>query len=310
MNKINKIHVNGLEISILSQDQNDLISLTDMIKNLDNNHVIVGNWLRQKHTLEFLGFWERINNRDFKLIEFDELLNEAGSNKFTLSPKKWIETTNAKSITSKAGKNGGTFAHKDVAFHFGLWLSPEFNLLLITEFQRLKDNEAKGLNQVWDYRRFLTKANYRIQTDAVKEFIVPDRGLPKEKEGIIYAEEADLLYIAMFGYTSKEWKEKNPTLALKGGNLREYANSHQLIVLNNLEVLNAELIRNHIPKDQRVGILRNSAWYQLKSILNSPNFEDKLVVSPNLPTEASNIFNQNLGKLLNVPPPPKEEKKE
>lgn len=277
---MSKINVKGLDIKVISKNNNDYICLTDMVKEMDSNHVIISNWLRQKNTLEFLSIWERLNNPDFKLIEFDELSKDAGLNRFTMSPKKWAETTGAIGITSKSGKYGGTYAHKDIAFHFGLWISPEFNLLLIKEFQRLKDEESKGLGQVWDFRRFLTKTNYRIQTDAIKDVLIPLKNLPKDKEGVVYAEEADLLYVAMYGYTSKQWRENNPELALKGHNLRDYADTHQLIVLNNLETFNAELIRNGIQIRDRLVLLRKAAIQQLKSIGKSKQIEDHFIESP------------------------------
>jgi len=278
---MSKIKVKGIDITIISKNDNDYISLTDMVRNHENNNVIISNWLRQKNTLEFLSIWEKINNPDFKLIEFDELIKDAGLNRFAISPKKWSETTGAIGIVSKSGKFGGTYAHKDIAFHFGLWVSPEFNLLLIKEFQRLKDEESKSLNGVWDYRRFLTKSNYRIQTDAVKEVLIPLKKLPKEKEGFVYAEEADLLYVAMFGYTSSTWRKNNSELALQGYNLRDVADTYQLIVLNNLEVLNAELIRSGSDANTRLAILRKSAIQQLKSLQGSKNIEDTYLESPN-----------------------------
>lgn len=278
---MSKINVKGMDITVISKKAGDFICLTDMIKDMDNNNIVIANWLRQKNTLEFLSIWERLNNPDFKLIEFDELTKDAGLNRFTMSPKKLSENTGAIGLTSKSGKNGGTFAHKDIAFHFGLWISPEFNLLLIKEFQRLKDEESNGLGQVWDFRRFLTKTNYRIQTDAIKDVLIPLKNLPKEKEGFIYAEEADLLYVAMYGYTSKQWRENNPESVLKGHNLRDYADTYQLIVLNNLETFNAELIRNKVDIKTRLFLLRNAAIQQLKSIKKSANVEDSFIDSPN-----------------------------
>lgn len=281
---MSKINVKGLDITVISKNDNDYLSLTDMVKDMDNNNIVIGNWLRQKNTLEFLAIWESLNNPNFKLIEFDELSKEAGLNRFTMSPKKWSETTDAIGITSKSGKNGGTYAHKDIAFHFGLWISPEFNLLLIREFQSLKEKENPLTGQIWDHKRFLTKANYALQTDAIKDVLIPLSNLPKEKEGIVYATEADLLYKAMYGYTSREWRDNNPDLVSNGRNLRDYADTHQLIVLNNLESLNAEYIRLEINADQRLVMLRRAAIEQLKSLKKSLRIEDSKIESPNVPS--------------------------
>ncbi|SEB12613.1 KilA-N domain-containing protein [Pedobacter hartonius] len=302
---MSKITVKGLDITIISRNNKDYICLTDMIKDMDNNNVVISNWLRQKNTLEFLSIWERLNNPDFKLIEFDELSKDAGLNRFTMSPKKWTETTGAIGITSKSGKYGGTYAHKDIAFHFGLWISPEFNLLLIKEFQRLKDEESKGLGQVWDFRRFLTKTNYRVQTDAIKDVLIPLKNISKDKEGFVYAEEADLLYVAMYGYTSKQWRENNPELAMKGHNLRDYADTYQLIVLNSLETFNAELIRNGVQIKDRLLLLRKAAIQQLKSIKSSSQIEDSYVESPHaskaIELSGDIKFDTAIDKLLKLP---------
>lgn len=279
---MSKINVKGLDITVISNNGNDEICLTDMVKNMENNNVIISNWMRQKNTLEYLSLWERMYNPNFKLIEFDELTKDAGLNRFTMSPKKWIETTGAIGISSKSGKNGGTYAHKDIAFHFGLWLSPEFNLLLIKEFQRLKDEEAKRLNSEWDYRRFLSKANYSLHTDAVKKHVIPSMNLEKEKEWIVYANEADLLSVAVFGYTAKQWKEANPGLHLKGLNMRDIADAHELLVLSNLEGYNAILIEKGFDKYQRLIELRKAGVTQLQSLRKSIYTEDK-IKSPYLP---------------------------
>lgn len=294
---MSKIKVKGLDITIINNNGRDEICLTDMVKNLENNNVVISNWMRQKNTLEYLSLWERMNNPNFKLIEFDELTKDAGLNKFTMSPKKWIETTGAIGISSKSGKNGGTYAHKDIAFHFGLWLSPEFNLLLIKEFQRLKDEEAKRLNSEWDYRRFLSKANYTIHTDAVKNHVIPSLNIEKDKEWIVYANEADILSVAVFGYTAKQWKEANPKLHLQGLNMRDIADAHQLLVLSNLEGYNAILIGKGLDKYQRLIELRKAGVSQLASLRKSIYTEDK-IKSPYIPEK--NIGTVKPGDVLNA----------
>lgn len=278
---MSKININGAEITVIKHKEEDYICLTDMVKNSENSSAIIENWLRNKNTLEFIGVWERLNNVNFKTLEFEGIKNEAGLNRFHISAKKLIDNTDSIGLVSKAGRYGGTYAHKDIAFEFAMWISAEFKLLLIKDFQRLKDQESKSLNGIWDYRRFLTKSNYRIQTDAVKDIILPMKNLPKDKEGIAYAEEADLLYLVMFGYNSATWRKNNPELALKGHNLRDFADTHQLIVLNNLEILNAELIREGMPIEQRFAKLRTSAHQQLKSLLGSKEKENQLTESPN-----------------------------
>ncbi|SER73482.1 KilA-N domain-containing protein [Pedobacter rhizosphaerae] len=278
---MSKINLKGVEISIVAKNDQDYICLTDMVKGEEGvDHI--KNWMRNRNTVEFLGIWEKLYNPDFKGVEFDTFRKEAGLNNFTLTPKKWIDATGAIGIISKSGKYGGTYAHKDIAFEFGTWISPEFKLLLIQEFQRLKDFESKQLNQAWDVRRVLTKANYRVQTDAIKDVLIPAKNLPKDKEGFLYATEADLLNQAMYGYTAKQWKENNPQLALNGENMRDYATVHQLIVLNGLEVVNAELIRANMSIDDRFKILRRSAIQQLKSLQSSKSIEDADAESPNM----------------------------
>jgi len=314
MSKNKVLNVQGTDIVMISDKNEDYICLTDMVKNYENSHVIIGNWLRRKDTLEYLGIWERLNNPNFNLIEFDEVKKGAGLNRFTLSPKQWIEKTNAIGITSKSGKYGGTFAQKDIAFHFAMWLSPEFQLLIIKEFQLLKERETSGLQQHWDLRRFISKANYHIQTDAIKLNLIPLRNLPKEKEGLVYAEEADVLNVALFGVTSKEWRTNNPQLALHDNNLRDYANTHQLIVMANLQSLNAELIKSKVPQTERVKILRSAAISQLQSLSATPTPETMLVQSPHKkglpPTteEKKNDFDKQLTGLLAVPPLKKDKK--
>lgn len=303
-----KIKVESVEILVVSNKDGDYISLTDMVKNYENNHVLIGNWLRKKDTIEYLGLWERLNNPNFKLIEFDEFRSKSGLNRFTLSPKQWIESTDAIGITSKAGKNGGTFAQKDIAFHFAMWLSPEFQLLIIREFQRLKDEENKLKGSEWDYRRFLSKVNYRVQTDSIKDHILPTAKVAKDKEWIVYALEADLLNVVVFGCTAKEWKEANPKLAIEGYNLRDYADLHQLTIISNLESYNSIMIGQGIDKNTRFHNLKAAAIHQLASLrANETRMIDE-IQSP-LIRNATSGFDTQLSGLLAVPPPKKDKDK-
>lgn len=298
---MSKINIEGIDIEVFSQNDNDFICLTDMVRDRENNHVIIGNWMKSKDTLEYLGAWEVLNNPDFKLIEFDEFRNNSGTNRFSISPKQWIEKTKAVGVTVKSGRYGGTYAHKDIAFEFGAWLSPMFKLLLIREFQRLKNEEAERLGTGWDVRRFVSKANYKIQTDAIKDVLVPISNLPKNKIGILYAEEAELVNFAMFGMTAKDWKQENPTLCLQGRNMRDYANTHQLVVLANLESLNAEYIKSGESKEYRIKKLREVAISQLKSLSKTKDIEHRLADSPN------NKLKGNPKGDLGLPSPRKDE---
>ena len=280
---MSKIHIKGIDITVSNNNGEEYINLTEIVKGEPDGEQLIKRWLSNKNTIEYLGVWEKLKNgNNFNLVEFDHVRNEAGTNRFTMSVKQWIERTNGIGLSAKSGRYGsGTYAHKDIALKFASWISPELELLIILEFQRLKQEEAKQLNQNWDLRRLLTKANYRLQTDAVKDVLIPITNLPKVKEGFVYAAEADLLYQAMYGYTSKQWKETNPELALNGGNMRDYASVHQLIVLNGLEVVNAELIRAGLSKEERFKILRKSAIQQLKSLQASKSIEDTDEQSPN-----------------------------
>lgn len=295
---MSKIQVKGTEITILRKDNIDYISLTDMMKAKDGEFFI-SDWLRNRNTVEFIGVWEQLNNPNFNCGEFAIIKSQVGLNSYKLSVKEWVEKTNAIGLKATAGRYGGTYAHKDIAFEFGMWISAEFKLLLITEFQRLKDNETKYINSNWDIKRFLSKANYIIQTDAVKDVLIPFKNLPKDKEGLVYAQEADLLYQAMYGYTAKQWKENNPDLALKGHNIRDYATVHQLIVLNNLEIVNAELIRAGISIEDRLQALRRSSINQLKSILSSKKIDDKDAESPHKLISIEKGIDENVQKELN-----------
>lgn len=262
------IIVKETKISIIEKNETDFISLTDMIKSFGDETVIY-NWMRNRNTVEFLGIWELINNPNFKPIEFDRFRKEAGLNSFILSPKKWVGATNAIGIFSKSGRYGGTFAHKDIAFEFGSWLSPEFKLYLITEFQRLKEEESKSKSLEWNLQRTLTKVNYRIHTDAIKENLIPPE-LTKEQIKYIYANEADLLNVAMFGKTAKQWREENPD---KKGNIRDYSSIEQLVILSNMESINALLIRNELGQSERLIQLNSVAKTQMKSLIDNPTMK-------------------------------------
>ena len=260
-----KIEVLGTEIVIHQQQKKEYISLTDIARYKNQEHPadIIKNWIRSKDTIEFLGLWERINNSEFKLVEFDQFRNQAGSNSFVLSPQKWIATTNAVGIISKSGKSGGTFAHKDIAFEFASWISTEFKLFLIKEFQRLQEDENNRKQLGWDIRRNLAKINYRIQTDAIQRNLIPTK-ITKEQENNIYASEADVLNVALFGMTAKEWREENKD---KKGNIRDYANVSQLVCLSNLENLNALFINENLPQSKRLVKLNEIAIQQMKILI-------------------------------------------
>lgn len=267
MKESNFIQVKGLNISIIKVNNEDFISLTDIArnKNPEEPKDVVKNWMRSRTTIEFLGLWEQLFNPDFKGVEIDPFLSEAGSNSFTLSPTKWIAVTNAKGIVSKQGTNGGTYAHKDIAFEFASWISPGFKLYLIKEFQRLKDEENNIKQLQWNLNRTLAKINYKIHTDSVKENLIPP-DVSKLKEMYIYAGEADLLNIALFGITAKQWRDANPG---KEGNIRDYSSLEQLLVLTNLESINAELIREGLESNVRLLKLNQIAIKQMSSLLKS-----------------------------------------
>jgi hypothetical protein len=269
MSKKSTINVQGTAISILNQNENDFISLTDMVKNFDGGSALIENWLKNKDTVLFLGVWEQINNPAFNSPEFEGIKNEAGRNSFYLSVKKWIETTNAIGLLASAGRYGGTFAHKDIAFEFGSWLSPEFKLYLIKEFQRLKEDENRRLSLEWNLHRTLSKINYRIHTDAIKNHIVPEQLSPKQA-AVIYANEADVLNMALFGKTAQEWRGQNPDIL---GNIRDEATIEQLLVLANIESMNAEFIKMEIPQSQRLIKLNQIAITQLKSLVGNKNIK-------------------------------------
>ena len=269
------IVVNGTTINVLlNLNQNDYICLTDMTKGFEEGGRLIEKWLNNKSTIDFLGVWEQLYNPNFKTPEFGGIRMEAGSNRFYMSVSKFIERTNAIGVVAKAGRYGGTYAHKDIAYHFGMWLSPEFNLLVVKEFQRLKEEEQSPLLLQWDIQRILSKTNYQLHTDAIKENIIPRLSVEKTKEYLVYASEADMLNLALFGCRAKDWEERNPQLAAKGLNLRDTASINQLIVLSNMEIVNAELIKRGVDRAERYPFLRQMAEEELNS-LNKANIEQQ-----------------------------------
>lgn len=283
MKKTTSITVQDVPVTIMNVDQRDYISLTDMAKaRTDAGRAadVIKNWLRARSTLEFLGTWEVMYNPNFKVVEFDHFKSEAGLHTFTLSAKEWIEKTNAVGIYVQAGRYGGTYAHKDIAFEFGSAISPVFKLYLLKEYQRLKDAENDRLKLEWSAKRFLSKNNYLIHTDAVKNYVLPQSNYTKNTEWLAYADEADLLNVALFGCTAKAWREANPTLA-KNSNICDYASIAELTVLSNLETHNAELIKSRMEKKERFEALRQIAQYQLRVLAEAekikelPTLEDK-----------------------------------
>ena len=264
--KTSSILVQDVPVTVMSIDQRDYISLTDMAKaRTDAGRAadVIKNWLRARSTLEFLGTWEIMYNPDFKVVEFDHFKSEAGLHTFTLSAKEWIESTHAIGMYVQAGRYGGTYAHKDIAFEFGSAISPIFKLYLLKEYQRLKDEENDRLKLEWDAKRFLSKNNYLIHTDAIKNYVLPQSNHSKSTEWLVYADEADLLNVALFGCTAKEWRDANPALAAKQ-NIRDFASIAQLTVLSNLETHNAEMIKQGIDKAERFDRLKQIAEYQLR----------------------------------------------
>ena len=274
------INVKGAAVTIATRHEQDYISLTDMVKRFGDESILY-NWMRNRNTIEFLGIWEQIYNPDFKPLEFEGFRSQAGLNSFSLSPKKWIEATGAIGLYSKAGRGGGTYAHKDIAFEFGSWLSPEFKLYLIKEFQRLKDEESRSTALEWSFQRTLSKVNYKIHTDAIKERLIPPR-LTAAQTGCIYASEADLLNVALFGITAAQWRQANAHLS---GNMRDAATLEQLVVLSNLESINAVLIHQGLAAPERLAQLNAIAITQMRSLvgldalngLASPSVQKRIV---------------------------------
>lgn len=274
---MSKIVVDNTSITVLRFKESDFISLTDIAKRKsDEPSAVIGNWIRNRNTIEYLGIWETLYNPDFKLLEFEGFRKEAGLNAFTLSPLKWVITTNAAGICVKSGRYGGTFAHKDIAFKFASWISVEFELYLYKEFQRLKEEEQKQLG--WSAKRELAKLNYRIHTDAIKQNLIPPE-LDRRKASIVYANEADVLNVAMFGMTAQEWREANPD---KKGNIRDYANINELICLSNLESLNAVFINDGIPQGERLLKLNRVAISQMRVLTE---VTDRQIFLPEAPPD-------------------------
>lgn len=257
------INVKGSAVTVATRHEQDYISLTDMVKHFDGGSALIEQWLKNKDTVLFLGLWEQLNNPGFNSPEFEGIRNEAGRNSFFLSAKKWADATGAIGLYARAGRYGGTFAHKDIAFEFGSWLSPEFKLYLIKEFQRLKDEESRATSLEWNFQRTLSKVNYKIHTDAIKERLIPPRITPVQS-GIIYASEADLLNVALFGITAAQWRQVNPD---QSGNMRDAATLEQLVVLSNLESINAVLIHQGLGAAERVVQLNAIAITQMGSLI-------------------------------------------
>lgn len=269
--KRNTIEVQGASVAVLSESRQDFISLTDIarFKNPERSDDLVRNWLRNRNTVEFLGIWEKLHNPNFNSVEFDGIRIQTGLNSFILTPKHWIEKTRATGIISSTGRYGGTYAHKDIAFEFASWVSVEFKLYLIKEFQRLKDEENDRLKLEWNLQRTLARINYRIHTDAIKETLIP-AAVTKAQASLTYASEADLLNVALFGQTAKQWRDAHPDAE---GNLRDHAPLEQLVVLTNLESLNSVLIRQGLPQPERLLKLNEIAITQMRSLLTDTNLK-------------------------------------
>lgn len=261
------IHAKDTDIAVISAiGQDDYISLTDIARyRSDEPKDVIKNWLRSKATIEFLGLWEELNNPNFKGVEFDSFRNEAGANTFTLSPQKWIDATNAIGIISRSGRYGGTYAHKDIAFEFASWVSPEFKLYIIKDYQRLKSDEAHRLTLDWNVKRLLSKANYKLHTEAIKQNLIPPE-ITADKQDFIYANEADVLNVALFGMTAAQWRKDNPELS---GNMRDHATIEQLLVLANLENANAMYIEEGKSREERAILLNKLAISQIRTLADT-----------------------------------------
>ena len=263
------IHADGIDIAVVTSigNEDDYISLTDIAKyhNPELPGYVIQNWMRNRSTIEFLGLWEKLNNPQFNCLEFEAIKQAAGSNSFAMTPKKWIGDTGAIGIISKQGRYAATLAHKDIAFEFASWISPEFKLYIIKDYQRLKGDESHRLALEWNVKRILASTNYRIHTDAIKANLIPP-DLPKYQQGFVYADEADVLNVALFGKTAKQWRAENPNLK---GNMRDYATIEQLLVMTNLEAVNALLLEKGIPQRERLEQLRNMAVRQLETLTGS-----------------------------------------
>ena len=260
-----KITVQNTNINVVKYNERDYISLTDMVRGIENGLALIEKWLRNKNTIEFLGIWEEMYNPDFNSPEFEGIKNAAGLNRFILSVKQWVEKTNSRGIIAKAGRYGGTYAHKDIAFEFASWVSPQFKLYLIQEFERMKAAEQAQLS--WSAKRELSKINYRIHTDAIKSRLIPEK-VTQQQASTIYAEEADVLNVAMFGMTARQWRDDNPELK---GNIRDYATINELICLSNMENINAVLINDGIPQGERLVKLNQTAIQQMRVLEGDDN---------------------------------------
>lgn len=273
------IHAKDTDIAVISAiGQDDYISLTDIARyRSDEPKDVIKNWLRSKATIEFLGLWEELNNPNFKGVEFDSFRNEAGANAFTLSPQKWIDATNAIGIISRSGRYGGTYAHKDIAFEFASWVSPEFKLYIIKDYQRLKSDEAHRLALDWNIKRLLSKANYKLHTEAIKQNLIPPE-ITADKQGFIYANEADVLNVALFGMTAAQWRKDNPELS---GNMRDHATIEQLLVLANLENANAMYIEEGKSREERAILLNKLAISQLRTLADTASIAHLTLLQDN-----------------------------
>ncbi|AWK41093.1 KilA-N domain-containing protein [Photorhabdus laumondii subsp. laumondii] len=281
--KNRNITVHGSIVTITTRHDQDYISLTDMVRSFGDESILY-NWLRNRNTIEFLGIWEQLYNpANFKPLEFERFKSQAGLNSFSLSPKKWIDATGAIGLYAKSGRGGGTYAHRDIAFEFGSWLSAEFKLYLIREFQRLKEEEARVNSLEWNFQRTLAKVNYRIHTDAIKERLIPPQ-LTKTQTAIIYASEADLLNVALFGQTAAQWRQNNGN---QSGNMRDHATLEQLVVLSNLESINAVLIHQELPAPERLGQLNTIAITQMRSLVGLSDVKQLGKGSQQLPDPSS-----------------------
>ena len=267
MTKGRTLQVNESEITVISHQNIDYICLTDMTVSFREGSGLIGKWITNKNTLEYLGVWEKVNNPSFNYLEFGVIGQEAGTNRFIMSVGQWINRTKAVGMLVKSGRYGGTYAHKDIAFHFAMWLSPEFQIYLVNEFQRLKNEENDRLKLEWNLQRTLAKVNYQIHTDAIKENLIP-KEITKQQAGIVYANEADLLNVALFGITAKEWRDTKADINRRA-NLRDYATLEQLVVLSNMESINSLLIRQGLTQSERLIQLNKVAITQMQSLLES-----------------------------------------
>ena len=276
------ITVEGFDIRLVAEGAGDYISLTDIDQKFEGNGRHIENWMRNQNTIEYLATWETLHNPDFNSMQLHGIKEEVGLNRFLLSIKKWVEATGATGVKASAGRFGGTFAHPDIAFHFCLWLSPTFQLYVAKEFQRIKTAEAAALNQEWTVRRMLSKVNFRLHTEAVKSNLIERWNVRKNEQAVVFASEADLLNLALFGTTAKEWRELNPDLAAKNLNIRDTATLHELTVLSNLESYNSILLEKGVAKEKRLDELHRTAQQQLRVFEEMNQFALEKLQSPNL----------------------------